>query len=155
MARRRSPEVSVKLALVVAGRLLALRTPDGGHDLPGGHLEYGESLLGALRRELREELGWTLRATPELFWITNYYNPANQKHHLYLVYRHILRRVPRLRPGARERPRWLSATEIRRLRDNAEYKRKLLAAIAGDPTHRFLRSSADVHLPIRARAQSR
>jgi 8-oxo-dGTP pyrophosphatase MutT (NUDIX family) len=49
--------------LVRAGRvLLCHRHPDrrwypGVWDLPGGHVEAGEEAAGALRRELREELG--------------------------------------------------------------------------------------------------
>jgi 8-oxo-dGTP pyrophosphatase MutT (NUDIX family) len=50
-------------ALVVDGRvLLGLRRPDkqahpDAWDLPGGVVEAGESELGALAREMREELG--------------------------------------------------------------------------------------------------
>lgn len=41
------------------------RSPDrqllpGAWDIPGGHVEPGESMLGALRREIEEETGWQL-----------------------------------------------------------------------------------------------
>lgn len=151
MPRKRFPEVSVKLALVARGKLLVLRTADGGNDLPGGHLEYGESLLGALRRELEEEVGYRLQARPELFWITNFFNSANRKHHLTLVFRHELRTIPKLRPGPREHPLWFSAKEIRVLDDNVEYKRKLLLALSGRKGKRLLEHPADVNLPRRSR----
>ncbi len=49
-----------------AGRVFVhRRTPDrrllpGAWDIPGGHVERGESILAALRREIEEETGWRL-----------------------------------------------------------------------------------------------
>jgi 8-oxo-dGTP diphosphatase len=38
----------------------------GGWDVVGGHVEPGEGLLDALRREVEEETGWRLVGTPRL-----------------------------------------------------------------------------------------
>lgn len=57
-------EVCVKAALFRGGRMLLLkRSPTltafpSTWDMPGGHVERGESLTQALRREIREETGF-------------------------------------------------------------------------------------------------
>lgn len=43
------------------GRLLLVRTPARGYAFPGGQVEVGESLTGALEREVLEESGLTVR----------------------------------------------------------------------------------------------
>jgi len=45
------------------GRVLLTRV-DGHWEPPGGTFEYGETLVGGLRRELREELGLDARVGP-------------------------------------------------------------------------------------------
>ena len=54
----------VGAAIVRDGRLLAARrrTPPVGWEFPGGKVEDGESDVGALLRECREELGVTIEA---------------------------------------------------------------------------------------------
>jgi 8-oxo-dGTP pyrophosphatase MutT (NUDIX family) len=65
MAQKLRAEVCVGAALFRRDRVLLLRRVStlsafpGTWDIPGGHVEEGESLLKALRREIREETGFT------------------------------------------------------------------------------------------------
>jgi len=54
---------SVRAVVRLEGMLVALRNPDGVHLLPGGRLEPGETYEDALRREVLEETGLSLRST--------------------------------------------------------------------------------------------
>ncbi len=65
------PFVHVVAAAVIdaTGRVLIAQRPSGKHlaggwEFPGGKLEPGEERLAGLARELREELGITIAATP-------------------------------------------------------------------------------------------
>lgn len=53
--------VSNKACLFNDDRLLLLQTPEGEWELPGGHLERGESIESSLTRELREETACSAR----------------------------------------------------------------------------------------------
>ena len=63
---RWSPRVTVAAVVERDGRYLLVRELINGEQVinqPAGHLEAGESLLAAVRRETREETGW--RFVPE------------------------------------------------------------------------------------------
>lgn len=49
--------VANKAVIVKDGKLLITREKEGYYSLPGGGFDYGESVAGALTRELKEEIG--------------------------------------------------------------------------------------------------
>ncbi len=57
----KTPGVGCGAAIVRDGRLLLvkrLRAPEAGHwSLPGGKVDFGERVVDAIRREIREEIG--------------------------------------------------------------------------------------------------
>ncbi|HEY8179853.1 MAG TPA: NUDIX domain-containing protein, partial [Candidatus Limnocylindria bacterium] len=59
-----------------SGRIfMQRRSPDrdlfpGAWDIVGGHVESGEGILDALRREVTEETGWTLRRVVDDLGVT-------------------------------------------------------------------------------------
>jgi 8-oxo-dGTP diphosphatase len=65
------PQIVVGAAVIRCGRVLAARRSypsavRGGWELPGGKVEAGEDPAAALVREVREELGCTVRVTGAL-----------------------------------------------------------------------------------------
>ncbi|MAU41416.1 MAG: hypothetical protein CMF31_07320 [Kordiimonas sp.] len=54
--------ISLKALLVHDHKVLLLQEPDGEWELPGGKIDPGESVLKALKREVKEETGLRLSA---------------------------------------------------------------------------------------------
>lgn len=67
-----------------AGELLLLRRPDGEWDLPGGHMEAGESLLETATRELFEETGFAVDVL-EMFGLASGKDTFYPKRNAYYV----------------------------------------------------------------------
>lgn len=65
----RTSGLRVRALIVDDGRVLLVRHQDGVWFAPGGHVEDGEQLLTALRREIREEIGVAIEVEePILIW---------------------------------------------------------------------------------------
>ena len=76
---KKGPELTVG-ALIVAGdgEILLVRSPKwyGRYSIPGGHVEYGESIMKAAVREAFEEVG--LKVMPmRLIMVQEVINPRN------------------------------------------------------------------------------
>jgi 8-oxo-dGTP diphosphatase len=80
------PRVSVKAVFRCGNKVLYYKTKKGINDVPGGHIEFGEGILDALRRELKEEIGFSLSDDPILFHAWHYISRDGSNHRVYLMY---------------------------------------------------------------------
>jgi 8-oxo-dGTP diphosphatase len=94
MGERRLPTIRVSAFIAHAGRVLLVqqhRAAEGAEPaywlLPGGGVEFGESLAEALVRELHEELGLTILVHRPIALVESISpDPAYQKHVLHVVF---------------------------------------------------------------------
>ena len=77
---------SVKIVFRCGDSVLYYKTKKGINDIPGGHIEFGENILEALKRELKEELGFDLQTEPILFHAWSYFSRDKSAHRVYFVY---------------------------------------------------------------------
>jgi 8-oxo-dGTP pyrophosphatase MutT (NUDIX family) len=82
----KQPNVAVKIIFLCNNEIMMLKHHDGVFDFPGGRMEWGESILGALSRELEEELGYTLKKEPDFFSLYNYISLDKDRHSVFLNY---------------------------------------------------------------------
>ena len=64
---------SVRAVLTRGRDIMVVRDPGGEHIVPGGRIDDGEELLEALKRELMEETGWSVRGTPTRLGLFHYH----------------------------------------------------------------------------------
>ncbi len=105
------------IAIIENGKILTMHYKYGGQDvynLPGGNLEFGESLTLALARELEEELGIKAEIG-ELMMIGEVHFPEPQKQTIHFVFEgKISEGTPMLNPEHTSALaiRWLGIEEL-------------------------------------------
>jgi len=110
---KKYPNVAIKVILLWEGKILMFKHKNGVFDLPGGTMEWGESIMETLRRELKEELDFELEAEPELFSVYNYISPGRDKHKILIQYIQKLDEQPRLTSLENVDFFWLSKEDAR------------------------------------------
>ncbi len=80
------PRLSVKVIFRFGNKVLYYKTTKGVRDVPGGHIEFGENVLDALKRELNEEIGFNLNFEPKLIYNWSYIKKEKSIHRVYFVY---------------------------------------------------------------------
>ncbi|GCE45596.1 hypothetical protein EI42_03515 [Thermosporothrix hazakensis] len=99
-------------------RSMSRRLFPGCWDMVGGHVETGETLLDALRREIQEETGWTLASVVSLIAISDWnVDGWHREFDFYVEVEGDLTH-PELEWNKHTEYRWLSASELAILEEN-------------------------------------
>ena len=102
-----------------------LRRKNGANDFPGGRMEWKESMLGALKRELIEELNYSLDKEPKLFDVWNYISKNKQRHSVFIYYIYRLDKKPRLISQENAEILWLTKKDLLSIIKNQEFVNKV------------------------------
>ncbi|MDP2631038.1 MAG: NUDIX hydrolase [Candidatus Uhrbacteria bacterium] len=81
----RYPNVTLKLIIKSDNGVLLLRRKDSVYEFPGGRMRFLETIEEALAREIKEELGIALSASPRLFHVWNFIS-KNKRRHSVMIY---------------------------------------------------------------------
>lgn len=106
------PNIAVKIIIRRKNRILIRRHKSGVFDFPGGRMEFGETLLGTLKRELKEELGYDLVKKPRFLDIYNYISKNKRRHSVFLNYILKLNEKPELVDKEGAKNLWLTKQEF-------------------------------------------
>jgi len=108
----RQPNVAVKIIINWKDRILIRKHKNGVFDFPGGRMKFGETILGALKRELKEELNHSLVKKPKFFDVYNYVSKNKKRHSVFLSYILKLKERPELVDKERAKNLWLTKQEF-------------------------------------------
>ena len=109
---KKYPNVSVKIIFRYKDRILMLRNKNGVFEFPGGRMEWKESILGTLKREIKEELNYDLKEEPELFSVWNYIFKNGKRHSVFINYIYRLNKIPKFSSPEQLEILWLTKKEI-------------------------------------------
>jgi len=109
---KKYPNVAVVVILRCKDRILILKHKSGKFSFPGGRMEWGESILGALYRELKEEINYSLKKEPKLFSVFNYISKDKKRHTVFINYIYPLDKKPELSSPEKLEILWLTKKEL-------------------------------------------
>jgi len=109
---KKYPNVAVVVIFRHKDRILMLKHKNGALKFPGGIMEWGESILGALYRELKEELNYSLKKEPELFSVFNYISKDKKTHTVFIDYIYPLNKKLKLSSPEKLKILWLTKKEL-------------------------------------------
>ena len=109
------PNVSVKLLLRYENQVLMLKHENGAYGFPGGRMEWEESILGALKRELIEELNYSLKGEPSLFSVWSFVSKDKKRHTVLIHYICFLDKKPKLVSQEKAEILWLTKKDMESL----------------------------------------
>lgn len=106
------PNTTLKIILRHCNKILILKHKNGTFDFPGGRIEWKESILEALKREIKEELHYLLMGEPKLFDIWNYISKNGKRHSVMIYFIHHLDKKPYFYTGKKITPFWLTKKDF-------------------------------------------
>jgi ADP-ribose pyrophosphatase YjhB (NUDIX family) len=124
-------------------KILTMHYQYGGQDvfnLPGGNLEFGESLMLALTRELTEELGIEVEIG-ELMMVGEVHFPEPQKQTIHFIFEgKIVNGTPTLNPQHTSALaiRWLSIHELARVNLYPNIRESLKEYLSGNLHDKYI-----------------
>ena len=115
----------------------------GVHEIPGGHIDFGENIVAGLQREIMEEFGVRIRVG-DPFYVFDYRNDVKGSHSVEIIYFATLKDSPdeiHINSDDHEIASWFSENELPAAylggkdSDDAEFVavRKGFAILAGEP----------------------
>jgi len=106
------PNVTVKVIFRYKNKTLMLKHKNGVFSFPGGRMKWRESILGALNRELKEELNYSLESEPKLLDIWNYISKNRLRHSVMINFIHPLVKKPKFSSPEKLKILWLTKNDI-------------------------------------------
>lgn len=100
--------------LFIARRALTKKFLPGRYELPGGHVEFGETMEEGLKREMKEEFNVDIHVH-EPFYAFTYISEDNTKHTIEVIYFATLLdqgKDPELNPKDHSEFHWITREEI-------------------------------------------
>lgn len=112
---KKYPNVAVNIFLRYKDKILILKHPNGVFSFPGGRMNFGESIFGALNRELKEELNYSLdslKSEPKLFGVWNYISKDKKRHTVYINYICQLDKKPKFSSPEKLQILWITKRDM-------------------------------------------